>query len=145
MGGVKDKTNIVPHNVWTAGDYSKNTNKFNTWNNGVITTSNEWSSNGEYSIKFTQSTATAWPGCDAVISINGEVKVEFTVDILTNTRLWVVLYEMAPNPHNLTNIIAPASSDKTTITLTYELPSVNFIKFKISASLSIVGKCYIYR
>ena len=64
------------------------------------------------------------------------------MDILTNTRLWVVLYEMAPNPHNLTNIIAPASSDKTTITLTYELPSeltsLSLRFLQVSASLENV-------
>ena len=46
---------------------------------------------------------------------------------------------MAPNPRNLTNIYTPSSSDKTTITITYDLPSeltsLSLRFLQVSASL----------
>ena len=46
---------------------------------------------------------------------------------------------MAPNHRNLTNIYTPSSSDKTTITITYDLPSeltsLSLRFLQVSASL----------
>jgi len=49
---IKDKSNILPHNLWSGGDYSSNIN----WTdlvNEEITLSSEWKCNGEYCLKFT--------------------------------------------------------------------------------------------
>lgn len=46
---VKDKTNLVPHNVWTGTDYSADTTGFN---HTCIESSTEWSYNGTRSLKL---------------------------------------------------------------------------------------------
>lgn len=73
-------------------------------------------------MKFAQSSATAWAGCDTRININGGQTVKFTADILTNCQLWIGLYQFNPNPHDLTNIYVPATNQETPITLSGALP-----------------------
>ena len=48
---VKDKTNLVPHNVWTGTDYLSNTTGFS---NECIESSTDWSYNGTRSLKLTR-------------------------------------------------------------------------------------------
>lgn len=54
---VKDKDNILSYNRWSCGDYDNNLNDFSKRPSDTCSyeLSDEWSSNGNYSIKFTGS------------------------------------------------------------------------------------------
>ena len=50
---VKDKSNLLNYNIWSAGDYLHTLNGFTKAGNGNLIISNESSINGDYSIKAT--------------------------------------------------------------------------------------------
>lgn len=53
---VKDKTNLLSYNLWSGGDYLKNTTGHGNINEGIsVELSSNYKSNGEYSFKYTSS------------------------------------------------------------------------------------------
>lgn len=53
-GIVKDKDNLLSHDVWSGTDYSKNVNSFSKRDN--LTSSTEWAFNGKRCLKLTRQT-----------------------------------------------------------------------------------------
>ena len=51
FSSVKDKTNLLEHNIWTCGDYANSIQGFNIYNATAIVSS-EKSINGDHSIKI---------------------------------------------------------------------------------------------
>lgn len=51
---VKDKDNLLPHDVWTGTDYTQTTSSFTK--NDNLTSSTEWSYNGDRCLKLTRRT-----------------------------------------------------------------------------------------
>ena len=51
---VKDKNNILTHNIWSAGEYLNSLSDITVGNNANAVISSDWAYNGNSSIKFTQ-------------------------------------------------------------------------------------------
>lgn len=86
---MKDTTNKVEHNVWSCGEYNKNTNTFST--TGEIQTTKEYSLIGENSLKIINHTSG---------TINATTN-ETTCDTGNTYTLTCTLY----NPNTQVNVV----------------------------------------
>ena len=57
---VKDKENLASHNIWSGGEYNKNSQSDIHLSNATVIISDEHSTNGEYSYKVTPSSETGY-------------------------------------------------------------------------------------
>lgn len=60
MNYVKDNTNIESYNVWSGTDYNENTSNFTPSLGIQLTSSKEWSVNGESSLKIERTNDTSY-------------------------------------------------------------------------------------
>ena len=114
---VKDKNNLLIHNLWTCGDYLKNTMGIRGFNEGLtIDLSNDYKSNGEYSFKYTTSLnqyqGVAFEPTTLPVNTN-KVTVTLTVLNLTGGNMEVRLTENGANK----TITVPQSETSQEITI----------------------------
>ena len=121
---VKDKTNILPHNIWTCGDYSQNIDNLPINKNNITTFSSfskAFSSNGEYSIKLTRTEqATYWFTALYNYTVNSEdlnKTITFTADV-KNELTGTASIQLQPTNGTLISVNIPAGESTITVSTT---------------------------
>ena len=114
---VKDKNNLLIHNLWTCGDHLKNTMGIRGFNEGLtIDLSNDYKINGEYCFKYTASLnqyqGVAFEPTTLPVNTN-KVTVTLTVLNLTGGNMEVRLTENGANK----TITVPQSETSQEITI----------------------------
>ena len=141
---VKDKDNLLSYNHWSCGDYSNNLNGFikrpsDTCNYEL---SDEWSSNGKYSIKFTGSTWD-WIGyqLDGFTSTAKQVQATMNININGNAKAYLdIVY--SDNETQTTSVDITQSGIQT-LTLTVDSSkTINRLLFRVTLLADNIS-CYI--
>lgn len=137
---VKDKNNIISYDAWTGSDYHKiipyNSNlSSNTNDLSIVSSSNEWSINGERSIKLTNAPITTYivtqiTEFDMTKSYTAKIIVLTTVSM----RMDVILYDGNTKIKTLRSSIIPSSTEPQTIQVSLDSSSftsnVNMIEIR---------------
>ena len=120
---VKDKSNIVPFNVWSCGDYSKNLDGF--LYNCDLELSTDYSSMGEYSLKLSKSSTTQgyyFAFWEYPISSSEYGKLAtFTADLFNTTPNEEIRMVLSFDS-GLNTIYVPYSENKISVAVTSEIP-----------------------
>ena len=119
---IKDNTNLLTHNQWTAGEYLNNWNEFVSWGTSIRSISNEQPYIGNKSLKLVSSDSTI-----TIIDIVEELSQEnigdtivFSAYLIGNNANLKVMY------HDGDNYIK---------TVTTDINSMSFQKYIISSEV----------
>lgn len=120
---IKDKLNLVNHNMWSGTDYLSNTNNINTFSETItISSSTEFSVNGERSIKAITTSSTNGVQVVQTPPIPAEIGKTYLAE----------LYIYNPNNPTAIRILESGS----TLFSTVELPiNLNWEKVTISRTI----------
>lgn len=118
---MKDTKNLLDYNVWSAGDYLTTMDGFSGGNEAIVQLSNEFSINGEYSIKTIRKSPLYGTTLFTRLSnLTGTNTINATVKVYSpNNHVKVNLY----NGSILTEVTCPASSTVQNISLTTTVTS----------------------
>ena len=137
---VKDKANLLSHNLWSCGDYLKNTTGIGSVNEGLsIDMSQDYKLNGEYSFKYASS-LNQYQGMnfEPVILPDNSSKaiLSLTVLHLTGGNMEVRLTEngnnktiTVPQNNNRQEITIEKDVTTTTLQITIIFRSANIISY----------------
>ena len=114
---MKDTTNLLDYNVWSAGEYTNNTQVYNT--NGIIQTSKEHSFIGENSLK--------------IITTSGAIAA-YTPSITVASNKTYTLSCILYNPESQVNVVL--ASNKGTFSSVAVPPSGSPQRISISYNTS---------
>ena len=125
---MKDNTNKVDYNVWSCGEYNGANNGFEQGADAIVQPSNEFSTNGEYSIKaIRKSELYGTTTFTRISNLTGTNNITATCQVYSpNNKVKLELN----NGSTLTGTICPKSSTVNTISLSTTITS-NYVDLRI--------------
>lgn len=120
---MKDTNNIAPINVWSGGDYLNTREGYLRGENNILTVSNEYSINGEASIKSTRiGDIGTYFDSYRFSELNEGDTITISAYIYNpECRCTIILYSCSPGS-NISGIVLPKSDKVNKITLSGEVP-----------------------
>ena len=109
---VKDKNNLVNHNIWSGTDYLKNTSGIVTSPTITKSSTTEWSSNSERSLKLEGSVESyAAASLEELTGLEIGAELTATVSVLNNHSSNAQLRFMELEGNEFNSVEIPSSSD----------------------------------
>ena len=144
---VKDKDNILSHNVWSATDYNNNINDFTPKSTITASSSSEWVVNGFHSLKIvSEQSSTIWQSIKIYVSdLNKDDEVNFKCKVLNKNDSFcqLTLSENVNGSYSHSETVnVPISEDTQEISISNYIISQEITNLIISSNMSI-GEIFI--